>query len=67
MPSKAYEFLPAEIRAMKYAYRELLNENPERFPGMSDKQELARSVIIRLGPGKEMAELVRSIMADEDG
>lgn len=71
MPNKAYEFLPAEITAMKYAYRELLGEHPERFGEMSDKQQLARSVIksmenIRLGPGEDMAELVTSIMADDD-
>ena len=70
MPNKAYKFLPAEITAMKYAYRELLEDNPERFPEMSDKQQLARSVIksmenIRLGPGEDMAELVTSIMTNE--
>lgn len=71
MPYKAYEFLPAEITAMKYAYRELLAEFPERYPEISDKQQLARSVIksmetIRLGPGEDMAELVITIMADDD-
>lgn len=65
------EFSHSEI-AMRYAYRALLDEHPERFPELKDKEELARSVVKSLehrrpAPVKEFAEAVALIMEGDDG
>lgn len=59
------------MTAMKYAYRQLRDENAERFRDVKDKQPLARCVIksmedIRPGAQREIAALVDLIMADDD-
>lgn len=65
------DFSPAEITAMKYAYRQLLKDQPERFHDLTDKQALARSVIksmedIRPGAQRDITALVDLVMAEED-
>ena len=64
------EFSPSEIAAMRYAYRILLDEHPERFPDLEDKQELARSVVKSLehrkpAPVNALAEAVAMIMEED--
>jgi hypothetical protein len=69
MPEKSEkpEFSTSEITAMRYAYRQLLGNHPERFPSLNDREELARSVVktlaqLRPGPGRDIAEVVTRIM-----
>jgi hypothetical protein len=54
------EFSESEITAMRYAYRQLLVEHPERFPDIRAKQDLAESVV-------ELLEGIKSIAANDIG
>jgi hypothetical protein len=45
---------------MRYAYRQLLVEYPERFPDIRAKQDLAESVV-------ELLEGIKSIAANDIG
>ena len=66
----SHEFSPSEITAMRYAYRQLLVDNPEWFSDPQAKENLARSVIkslelIRSAPAKDIAEVLTLIMAED--
>lgn len=43
------DFSPAEIEAMRYAYRQMLEGFPSRYIGKNEKRELARSILEALG------------------
>ena len=43
------DFSPAEIEAMRYAYRQMLEGFPNRLISESEKRELARSILEALG------------------
>jgi hypothetical protein len=43
------DFSPAEIEAMRYAYRQMLEGFSNRFISESEKRELARSILEALG------------------
>ena len=43
------DFTPAEIGAMRYAYRQMREDFPDRYIGESEKHELARSILEALG------------------
>ena len=69
--SESHDFSPSEITAMRYAYRQLLCEHPERFRDIKAKQELAKSVIeslegMRSAPAKDVADIVILITEDEE-
>jgi hypothetical protein len=43
------DFSPAEIEAMRHAYRQMLEGFSDRFISVSEKRELARSILEALG------------------
>ena len=69
--SDRYQFSQSEITAMRYAYRQLLAEHPERFPDRKAKENLAKSVVeslesIKSTAAKDTSEIFTVIM-EEDG
>ena len=69
--SDRYQFSQSEITAMRYAYRQLLAEHPERFPDRKAKEKLAKSVVeslerIKSTAAKDASEIFTIIM-EEDG
>lgn len=70
--SDSHEFSESEMTALRYAYRQLLGEDPERFPTFKDRQNLARLVIhslefIRSSSAKHIEEAVNRIMEVRNG
>ena len=57
-------FSPAEIEAMRFAFREMLEAFPNRYISQSEKLELARSILEALGRTvtKEGEETVLSLL-----
>ncbi len=56
---------------MRYAYRQLLAEHPERFPDTKTKEQLAKSVVeslesIKSTAAKDTSEIF-SVIMEEDG
>jgi hypothetical protein len=49
MDGEFTDFSPAEIEAMRYAYRQMLEGFSNRFIVESEKRELARSILEALG------------------
>jgi len=49
MEKESTEFSPAEIEAMRYAYRQMLEGFSNRFISESEKRELASSLLEALG------------------
>ena len=49
MEIESKEFSPAEIEAMRYAYRQMLEGFSNRFISESEKRELASSLLEALG------------------
>ncbi|MEP7173947.1 MAG: hypothetical protein ABI705_10710 [Aestuariivirga sp.] len=69
--SDRYQFSQSEITAMRYAYRQLLAEHPERFPDRKAKEDLAKSVVeslesIKSTAAKDTSE-ISSVIMEEDG
>ena len=69
--SDRYQFSQSEITAMRYAYRQLLAEHPERFPDRKAKENLAKSVveplhIIKSTAAKDTSEIF-TVILEEDG
>lgn len=69
--SGRYQFSQSEITAMRYAYRQLLAEHPERFPDRNDKENLAKSVVESLEnmnatAAADIAEIVTLIMDEAE-
>ena len=47
--SKKFPTSPAEIEAMRYSYRQMLEGFSSRYIGENEKRELARSILEALG------------------
>ena len=63
------DFFPSEIAAMRYSYRQLLAEYPERFASEHARQELAKSVVNiqhRSVSVETVKSLTRLIRADDE-
>lgn len=69
--SDRYQFSQIEIAAMRYAYRQVLAEHPEKFPDTKAKEDLAKSVVeslerIKSTAAKDVSEIFSVIMTEED-
>lgn len=69
--SDRYQFSQSEITAMRYAYRQLLAEHPERFPDRKAKENLAKSVVevlenMNATAAIDIAEIVTLIMDEAE-
>lgn len=66
-----YQFSQSEITAMRYAYRQILAEHPERFPDTKSKEDLAKSLVeslerIKSTAAKETSQIYTAIMEEDE-
>lgn len=68
MDEEFTEFSPAEIEAMRYAYRQMLDGISNRFISESEKRELASSLLEALGRPvtREGVEQVLTLVQSDD-
>jgi hypothetical protein len=68
MDEEFTDFSPAEIEAMRYAYRQMLDGFSKRFISESEKRELASSLLEALGRPmtREGVEQVLKLVHDDN-
>lgn len=68
MDEEFIEFSPAEIEAMRYAYRQMLDGFSNRYISENEKRELASSILEALGRPKtrEAVDQVLTIVQSDD-